>query len=430
MARGETTVTTIMIGIATFLLTAAGLVLLLNLTLGNKQIDDRIETEYSVADPQFLRAMGSLLGPPLVDGNRVQALLNGDEIFPAMLDAIRGAQHTITFETYIYWSGTIGQQFAAALSERARAGVRVHVMLDWWGSGSIEELHLDVMKAAGIEVRRYNPPRLTALGRMNNRTHRKLLVLDGKIGFTGGVGIADPWLGHAQDPQHWRDTHFRVEGPVVAQMQSAFLDNWITVTGHVLHGPGYLPPIEPQGTHTAQMFTSAPGGGAESVQFMYLLSIAAARSTIRLAMAYFVPDNVAIKTFLAARKRGVQVQMIVPGSHTDREILRRASRFEWGPLLRAGVEIYEYQPTMYHCKVMIVDELWTSVGSTNFDSRSFSVNDEANLNIHDAAFARKQVEIFDRDLRDSRRVTLAEWENRPWSDKLLDGLAGLLSSQL
>ncbi|MDQ3774501.1 MAG: phospholipase D-like domain-containing protein [Pseudomonadota bacterium] len=420
--------TTITIGIATFLLTAAGLLLLLNLTLGNKPLDDRIETEYSVADPQFLRAMGSLLGPPLVDGNRVQALQNGDESFPAMLAAVRGAQHTITFETYIYWSGTIGQEFAAALSERASAGVRVHVMLDWWGSGSIEDLNL--MKAAGIEVRRYNPPRWSGLGRMNNRTHRKLLVVDGRIGFTGGVGIADPWRGHAQDPQHWRDTHFRVEGPVVAQMQSAFLDNWIALTGQVLHGAGYFPPIEPKGSHTAQVFTSAPGGGAESVQIMYLLSIAAARSTIRLAMAYFVPDNVAVETLLAARRRDVHVQMIVPGSHTDREILQRASRFEWGPLLRGGVEIYEYQPTMYHCKVMIVDELWTSVGSTNFDSRSFSVNDEANLNIHDTAFARDQVELFERDLQESRRVTLAEWENRPWSDKLLDSLAGLLSSQL
>ena len=420
----------ISVGVATFLLTTVGWLLLLNLTLGNKQIDERIETEYSVADPQFQRVMGSLLGPPIVDGNRVQALQNGDEIFPAMLDAIRGAQHTITFETYIYWSGTIGQEFADALVERARAGVRVHVMLDWWGSGSIEDLHLEKMKAAGIEVQRYNPLRVAALGRMNNRTHRKLLIVDGRIGFTGGVGIADPWRGHAQDPQHWRDSHFRVEGPVVTQMQSAFLDNWIIVTGHVLHGSAYLPPIEAKGPHMAQMFTSAPGGGAESMQSMYLLSIAAARSTVRLSMAYFVPDNVAINTFLAARKRGVRVQMIVPGPHTDRQILQRASRFEWGPLLRAGVEIHEYQPTMYHCKVMIVDELWTSVGSTNFDSRSFSVNDEANLNIHDVGFAREQVAIFERDLRESRQVTLAEWENRPWSDKVLDALAGLFSSQL
>lgn len=421
---------TLVIGVAMFLLTTLGWLLLLNLTLGNKQIDDRIETEYSVVDPQFLRTMGSLLGPPLVDGNRAQALLNGDDVFPAMLDAVRGAQHTITFETYIYWSGTIGQEFADALIERARAGVHVHVMLDWWGSDSIEDLHQEKMKAAGVQVRRYNPLRVAALGRMNNRTHRKLLIVDGRIGFTGGVGIADRWRGHAQDLRHWRDTHFRVEGPVVTQLQAAFIDNWITVTGQVLHGPAYLPAIEAQGPHTAQVFTSAPGGGAESVQLMYLMSIAAARSTVRLSMAYFVPDNVAVNTIVAARKRGVRVQMIVPGAHTDRAILRRASRFEWGPLLRAGVEIHEYQPTMYHCKVMIVDEVWTSVGSTNFDSRSFSVNDEANLNIHDAGFARDQAATFERDLRESHRVTLTEWESRPWNDKFLDALAGLLSSQL
>ena len=416
--------------VSTFLLTTVGWLLVLNLTLGDKQIDERVQTGYSVADPQFQQVMGALLGPPIVNGNRVQALLNGDEIFPSMLDAIRNAQHTITFETYIYWSGTIGREFADALIARARFGVRVHILLDWWGSDGIEDLQLENMRAAGIEVRRYNPPRLNSLGRMNNRTHRKLLVVDGKLGFIGGVGIADPWRGHAQDPAHWRDTHFRVEGPVVTQMQSAFLDNWIAVTGRVLHGTAYLPPQGAKGSHTAQMFTSSPGGGAESAQFMYLMSIAAARSTVRLSMAYFVPDNIAVNTIVAARERGVRVQMIVPGAHSDRAILRRASRFEWGPLLRAGVEVHEYQPTMYHCKVMIVDELWTSVGSTNFDSRSFSVNDEANLNIHDGGFAREQVAIFERDLKTSRRVTLDEWENRPWSDKLLDALAGTLSSQL
>ncbi len=414
----------------TFLLTIAVLLLVLNLTLGNKQIDHRIETEYPVGDPQFLRSMGSLLGPTIVDGNRVQALQNGDEIFPAMLAAIRGAQHTITFETYVYWSGTIGEEFAQAFVERARAGVRVHVMLDWWGSGDIDDRNLRQMEAAGVELRRYNPPRLASMGRMNNRTHRKLLVVDGKIGFTGGVGIADPWRGHAQDPRHWRDTHFRVEGPVVAQLQSAFMDNWIGVSGLVLHGPGYFPALESRGQLTAQVFTSAPGGGAENVQLMYLLSIAAARSTVRLSMAYFIPDNVATRTLVAARKRGVRIQMIVPGPHMDREILRRASRFEWGPLLRAGVEIHEYQPTMFHAKVMVVDGLWTSVGSTNFDSRSFSVNDEANLNVFDAAFAGEQEKIFERDLGHSRQVTLAEWESRSLSDKLLDSLAGLLSSQL
>jgi cardiolipin synthase len=415
---------------ATFAAVTVGLLLLVNLTLGNKKIDRRIDAVYSVGDPQFQRVMGSLLGPPLLPGNRVQALHNGDEIFPAMLAAIRGAQLTITLETYIYWSGTIGREFAEALIERARAGVRVHVMLDWWGTTRIADGTVRGMESAGIEVRHYNPLRIRSLGRMNNRTHRKLMVVDGKVGFTGGVGIADPWRGDAHDQWHWRDTHFQVEGPVVAQMQAAFLDNWVSVCGCVLHGSEYLPPLEPQGTHAAQVFSSAPGGGAESVQFMYLMSIAAAQSTLRLSMAYFVPDNVAVAMLVAACRRGVRVQMIVPGRFSDRAILRRASRFEWGPLLAAGVEIHEFQPTMYHCKVMIVDDLWTSVGSTNFDSRSFSVNDEANLNVYDTRFARAQIGTFEQDLRRSRRVTLSEWNERPAMDKLLDALAGTLSSQL
>ena len=415
--------------IATFVLTTLAWLLLQNLSLGDKQIDQSIEVSYATSDPQFERVMGAVLGPTIVGGNHVQALQNGDEIFPAMLDAIRSAQHSITFETYIYWSGTIGKEFAQALAERARAGVRVHVMLDWWGS-ELETSNLDAMRAAGIALQRYNPLRLTTLGRMNNRTHRKLLVVDGRTGFIGGVGIADAWRGQAQDPQHWRDMHYRVEGPVVAQLQAAFLDNWVTLTGRLLHGQEYLPPLEAVGTQGAQAFTSSSGGGAESMQLMMLMSIAAARSTLALSMAYFVPDNVAVNALVAAARRGVRVQMIVPGEYTDSEIVRRASRFEWGPLLRAGIEIYEYQPTMYHCKVMIVDDLWTSVGSTNFDSRSFSVNDEANLNVLDASFAAEQRTTFDADLRLSRRVTLDEWEGRGWIDKSLDALAGTLSSQL
>jgi cardiolipin synthase A/B len=416
--------------LGTIVVTAIAVALLLNLSLGDKQVDKKIDSLYSVADAQFARTMGVMLGPSLVPGNRAEVLVNGTEIFPAMLEAIRGARATISFETYIYWSGDIGKEFAGALSERARAGVKVHVLLDWVGSSKMEEGLLNEMESAGIEVRRYNRPHWYNIGRLNNRTHRKLLVVDGRIGFTGGVGIADVWSGNAQDPEHWRDTHFRIEGPSVAQMQSAFLDNWVEVTGEVLHGEAYFPPIEKSGEHYAQVFTSSPGGGAESMQLMYLLSIAAAARSIRMSASYFVPDDVSVNMFVAALKRGVKVQIILPGPHIDTDIVRRASRSTWGKLLRAGAEIYEYQPTMFHCKVMVVDELWTSVGSTNFDNRSFAVNDEANLNIHDAGFARRQVEIFEQDLRRSRRITLEEWENRPWSEKLWEHTLGLLSSQL
>jgi len=416
--------------IAAVLVTAIAVFLVLNLSLGDKTVDRRVESLYGVADAQFLRTMGALLGPPIVPGNRTVALVNGDEIFPAMLAAIRGAKMTVDLETYIYWSGEIGKVFAQALSDRARAGVRVSVLLDWIGSGKIDEHLLDEMREAGVAVHRYNRPLWYNLGRLNNRTHRKLLVVDGRVGFTGGVGIADPWTGHAQDPDHWRDTHFRVEGPVVPQMQGAFLDNWMEVTGTVSHGSAYFPPIAPAGNEQGQVFLSSPGGGSESMQLMYLLSIAAARDTIRLSASYFVPDDVALDTFVAALKRGVRVQIILPGPHMDASIVRRASRAQWGRLLNAGAEIYEYQPTMFHCKVMVVDDLWTSVGSTNFDSRSFSVNDEANLNIYDSAFARRQSAIFEDDLKRSRRVSLEEWNDRPWTEKLWEHTVALLGSQL
>ena len=363
-------------------------------------------------------------------GNRAETLLNGDRIFPAMLKAIREARKSISFETYIYWQGDIGRQFADALSERARAGVKVHVLIDWVGSGKIDEAYLKQLEQAGVEVRRYNRPHWYTFGRFNNRTHRKLLVVDGKIGFTGGVGIADVWSGNAEDPDHWRDTHYRLEGPAVAQMQSAFHDNWVEVTGEVLHGAEYYPPLAPAGSHHAQVFTSSPGGGSESMQLMYLASITASARHIRLSMSYFVPDELAVAAFVAALERGVKVQIILPGPVSDAAVVKPASRAGWGPLLRAGAEIYEYQPTMFHCKVMVIDDVWTSVGSTNFDNRSFSINDEANLNVYDRDFAREQIRAFEADLKRSRRITLEEWENRPWTTKLWEQTIAVFSSQL
>jgi cardiolipin synthase len=397
---------------------------------GEKKIQQRIERLYSTEDPEFLHVMGVLLGPPVVDGNRYRVLVNGERIFPAMLDAIRSATQTIDFETYIYWSGAIGKAFADALSERARAGVKVHVLLDWVGSQKMDEALIAELKSSGVEIQKFHPPHWSHLGRLNNRTHRKLLVVDGRIGFTGGVGIAEQWTGDAQDPAHWRDTHFQVEGPVVAQMQGVFMDNWVKTAGVVLHGREYFPPIEPLPGGPAQVFSSSPSGGSASMELMYLMSITAAKRTIRLSSSYFVPNDLAVATLVAAMRRGVKVQIITPGTHNDTETVRAASKARWGELLEAGAEIYEYQPTMYHCKVMIVDEFMVSTGSTNFDDRSFRLNDEANLNIYDAAFAAEQVGIFADDLARSRRVTLAEWQARPLKDKVVEQLASLLGSQL
>jgi cardiolipin synthase A/B len=395
-----------------------------------KQIRQRVEHRYGVADPQFMRSMGVLLGPSLVPGNRVETLLNGDEIFPAMLAAIRGATRTVNFETYIYWSGRVGKEFADALSERARAGVKVHILVDWVGSQKMDAALLDEMKAAGVEIRKYHALKWYSLDRLNNRTHRKLLVTDGRVGFTGGVGIADEWSGHAQDQDHWRDTHYRIEGPAVAQMQAAFNDNWLKVSGEVLHGDDYFPPLRPAGELAAQVFRSSPEGGSESMHLMYLLSVAAATRSIDLAMAYFVPDELALEALEAALKRGVKVRIVMPGALTDAKPVRRASRALWGDILRAGAELYEYQPTMYHCKVLVVDGLWVSVGSTNFDNRSFRLNDEANLNVLDREFAERQTRDFERDLQSARRVTYEEWAARPWTEKALEHAMALLRHQL
>ncbi len=416
--------------LAAALIAVVVVLVLVNLATSEKKVAYRLEHCYAPGDADFAREMGTLLGPALLDGNQVDALYNGKQIFPAMLEAITAAQSTITFETYISWAGDIGMRFAESLADRARAGVKVHVLMDAIGAGKADAAALQLMKDAGVELEYFRPVRWYTVGKLNNRTHRKLLVVDGRVGFTGGVGIADCWTGNAEDEEHWRDSHFRLQGPSVGQMQAAFVDHWITTTARVLHGPDYFPPLEPAGTHVTQVFRSAVNDGAESVRLMYLLSLTAAARRICIANAYFVPDDLTVETLVAARRRGVEVDIIVPGRHGDSVVVRRASRGRWGSLLEAGVRIHEYQPTMYHCKVMVVDDCWTSVGSTNFDSRSFRLNDEANLNVLDRDFARGEVAQFGRDLERSREVTLEKWRRRPLRDKVLDRLATGLRSQL
>lgn len=401
-----------------------------NLSSGEKKVEHKIERLYPSDDPQFLRSMGLLLGPQVVPGNCFEMLVNGDRIFPSMLEGIRSARQTITFETFIYWSGEIGEQIAQALADKAREGVAVHVLLDWVGSSKMDKRYLSLLRDAGAEVIQYHKPHWTGLGRMNDRTHRKLLVIDGRIGFTGGVGIAPEWTGHAENEKHWRDTHFRVAGPVVGQMQAVFMDNWVKTTGNVLHGPAYFPEIAPMGDGLAHMFSSSPSGGSDDMQLMYLMAITAATHSIHLASAYFVPDKLTINAIVEATKRGVKVRIITPGKRIDTHTVREASRACWSDLLKAGVEMFEYQPTMFHCKLLVVDEYLVSVGSTNFDSRSFKLNDEANLNIYDRDFAKQQTAIFADDLTKSRQVTLEDWMHRAFTEKLLEKFVPLLDTQL
>ncbi len=417
-------------GLVGALIGAVLTVIALNFIAGEKQIQRKLEHRYAIDDPQFRRELGVLLGPPVIDGNRVTNLENGIEIFPAMLAAVKGARHNVNFETYIYWSGDVGREFAEALSERARAGVQVHVLIDWVGSQKMEQSLLDLLVEAGVHVERYHPLHWYHLARLNNRTHRKLLIVDGEVGFTGGVGIADNWNGDATSPDHWRDSHYRLQGPAVAQMQAAFLDNWIKTTGIVLQGQEYFPALPAVGDARAQVFTSSPSGGGDSMLLMYLLSITAAEHTIDLSAAYFVPDDLTRQSIRAALERAVRVRIIVPGGHIDTAVVRKASRAQWGELLEAGAEIHEFQPTMFHCKMLIVDRLMVSVGSTNFDNRSFRLNDEANLNVYDAEFAARASTVFEQDLKRARRITYQAWKARPWQEKLLEHASAVLSSQL
>ncbi len=393
-------------------------------------IQYRIEHRYAVSDPQFLRTMSALVEPGVCASNHVTTLLNGDQIFPAMLHAIRQAQRSICLETYIYWSGEIGEAFTEALIERARSGVAVHVIIDWIGSRRINARLLNRMQAAGVQVERYNPLVWYAPTRLNHRDHRKLLVVDGRVGFTGGAGVADIWRGNADAIDHWRDSMYRLEGPAVAQMQATFMDNWTKTTARVLHGDDYFPPLEPAGEYFAQVFKSSPREGTEDIRMMYLLSIAAARKSIRLSASYYVPDALTTQEFIEASRRGVQIEIILPGARTDSPIVKHASRGRWGPLLQAGIKIYEYQPSMFHCKSMIVDDLWVSVGSANFGNRSFRLNDEANLNVYSKAFAQEQIRVFDEDKSKAREVTYDDWRDRSLWERLLEVVTAPFRAQL
>ena len=398
-----------------------------NFISGEKKIKHRIVQRYGIADPQFERAMSQLLGPPIVAGNQVTPLQNGVEIFPAMLAAIATAERSITFETFIYWSGSIADRFADALAAKARQGVKVHVLIDAVGCDCVNGEALRRMVRAGVELELYH---MTSLARTNHRTHRKLLVIDGKTGFTGGVGIADNWDGNADGPEHFRDTQYRVEGPVVAQMQAAFLDNWMKTRAVVLHGEDYFPSLEEVGKLHCQMFKSSPMEGSESARLMYLLSIAAAEKSIKIGNAYFLPDDLTTQTLLDAVERGVTVEVLLPGRTIDSKTVRLAARQRFGRLLKGGVRVFEYEPTMYHCKCMMIDGHWTSVGSANFDNRSFRINDEANLNVIDPDFTGKEMRIFGEDLKRSREFTLDDWRSRSAGEKILGSTAALLRSQL
>ncbi len=383
----------------------------------------------AVHSPDFTQAVGALLGASFLDGNRISTLSDGDEIFSAMLEAICNAQHTITFETYVFRPGRTAREFTSALSERARAGVEVKVILDAVGSLGSDEFQ-SLLRKAGVQLEIYHPVWSPQFWRINYRTHRKLLVVDGKIGFIGGAGIADEWRGKSANANQWRDLHYKVEGPVVAQMQAAFSANWFKVHQEVLLGPKYFPALPSRGTSKAGVFYSAPQRGRYAVGLMYHLAIAGARKSLRIENAYFVPDPALTEALCVAARRGVKVQIIIPGRHIDFSPVRLASRKRWPRLVAAGVELYEFRGTMLHSKLLIADDRFVSVGSANFDPRSLAINDEANLNVLDPRFAKEQVEIFEQDLNRSRPVTLVQKPLKVITDLPLQILQAPFEQQL
>jgi cardiolipin synthase len=400
-----------------------------NLRTTEKRLLYRPRRLYTSGDADFRRALGILLGPPLVSGNKITTLVNGEQIYPAMLNAIRTAQTNITFETFVFRDG-VGATFVEELSNAARRGVTVHMLLDWLGSRTMDQSCLAAARKAGCDLQVYHPPSWYHLGRLNNRTHRKLLIVDGKVGFTGGVGMGVEWKDGLKGLPPWRETHFRAEGPVVAQMQAVFVDNWIKTTGRVLHGADYFPKLPIAGNMDAQMFGSSPVGGSESMHLMVLLALTAAKASIDIENAYFVPDRLTVEALCSAARRGVRVRIVVAGRHTDARIGRWAAQGLYGELLEAGIQIYEYQPTMMHCKVLVIDGVWSSVGSANFDDRSFRLNDEANLNVFSEELAQEQIRLIDADIEHSRRMVLNKWRHRKFGRRLNERLALLLRSQL
>jgi cardiolipin synthase A/B len=367
------------------------------------------QPDYGVDSAEFRRSLDGL-GTEMVSHNGAALLQNGDEFFPAMLAAIRGARESVNMEMFIFNKGEIAQEFARAMAEKAREGVEVRVLLDDWGSHPHELA--DLMEKAGVKLRWYKPLRIYAIYKVGNRTHRKILTVDGRIGFTGGVGIDDRWKGDARNPKEWREVMVRVEGPVVAQLQAIFLEDWVNTTGEVLHGEKQFPPIPAAGTLLAQAIASSRYDASSKAKLLYFMAIQAARKTIWIENAYFVPDRQIRRGLVNAASRGVDVRILVPGPHIDIPFIRIASRFHYGELLDGGVKMYEYQPTMIHNKVMVVDSMWTTIGSINFVNRSMKKNAEANVAIYDRGFAELVEKMITADLEKSEVFTRAKWKKR------------------
>jgi cardiolipin synthase len=387
------------------------------LAIAQDQTTLKIQSAHGAEDPQFPGYIAVLLGAAATGGNRYTVLTNGDQIFPSMMAAVQGAQRRISFESYIYNKGTVGEQFTQAFVAAARRGVQVNLVVDAMGSDKIPKEWQEQLRAAGVKVGEFGQPKWYALEELNYRTHRKILVVDGRIGFTGGVGLDDQWLGNAQDREHWRDTMVRVEGPVVRMMEGAFNENFVETLGPVtpIVDPPEQVPASP--LDSAMVLRSSPTGGSNDLKRLYLIAIASARRTLDICSPYFLTDESSEWALQQARQRGVRIRILVEGDTTDAKPVKYASREAYQGLLDQGIELYEYQPTMMHTKTMMIDGVWSMFGSANFDNRSLELNDEMNVAVSDRGLAARLEQDFEQDLRVAKRLDPAQWPRRSVLEK-------------
>lgn len=415
------------------LIAIATLTSMLVLALFEPPLDYEITHTPDVAldSERFLQILQVLSDAQLYRHNRIDVLANGEVYFPAELEAIRAARQSVNMEAYIFQEGEVTGQFVRTLADRARAGVRVNLVMDAIGSLRTSGKFLLPLTDAKGHVEFYHPLRWYTWPRYNNRTHRELIIVDGKIGFIGGSGFADHWLLSKEDNPRWRDTMFRVEGDAVAGLQSSFVENWVEASGQILTGREYFPFERSVGDAVCLVINSSPSAGRSTrARMIFQTLLASAQKSIHITTPYFLPDqSVRDEMVRAVTERGVDLKVLVPGKHNDHTITRRSSRALYGDVLRAGGKIYEYQASMIHAKIMIIDDLWTVVGSTNFDNRSFGLNDEVNLATRDARLAATLEQQFLDDLQKSREITHEEWKRRPFWERAQESLGSVLERQ-
>jgi cardiolipin synthase len=411
------------------LIGAAFIIWLIFVALFTPHIPYHIEANVDSTGEHFIQVLESTLQTTMTRGNRVEVFTDGTSFYPAMLEAINGARETVNLECYIFRHGVVGSRFVEALSERARAGVRVRLVLDAIGSLGTFRKIAGPLRAAGCQIELYQKISWWRLGRLNNRTHRELLVVDGHIGFAGGAGVADWWALPLRGKPLWRDMMLRFEGPIVSDIQGIIAENWLECCGEVLTGAESYKPRHRVGRTRAFAVKSSPADRATNSRVLFQILVESANEQICIMTPYFLPDKAFRKAFIRTATRGVEIRVVVPGAGTDQRWVRLASRRMWGELLKAGVRIYEYQPGMTHVKSLEVDGLWSAVGTTNFDNRSFEHNDEVNVVVRDREVAARLRHDFEADIARSDEVMLHEWQRRPVWEKIIGTVAWVLERQ-